>query len=344
MTRQGSPLPDWARAHGGSVIDGAIRSRPSDFIVDEMLGFEPAGAGEHDLLRIEKTNANTEWVARRLAAYAGVKPVDVGYAGLKDRHAVTTQWFSVRRPNRDGTAWSGFEADGVRILDVFRHDRKLRRGSHAANSFRIALRGAGFAAKEAELRARVESISALGVPNYFGPQRFGRQGRNVELAIRMAEGTRLRRNERSYAISTARSLIFNAILDRRVRDRSWNRLLAGDRANLEGTNSVFDVDEITDELEARCSAFDIHPTATLWGSGAPLTAGIAATLESEVASGYTDLVDSLRANDVRAASRALRMHVIDLSLQVDDDVVWLEFRLPGGAYATSVIRELALSD
>lgn len=344
MTVRGTPLPDWARAHGEPLVEAAIRTRPSDFIVDEWLGFEPAGTGEHDLLRIEKTDANTHWVAGRLAAHAGVRPVDVGYAGLKDRHAVTTQWFSVRRPNRDGTDWSGFEAGGVRVLETLRHDRKLRPASHAANAFRIALRGSGFAAMEKELQARAELIAARGVPNYFGPQRFGRQGRNVALAKSLADGKRLRRNERSYAISTARSLIFNAILERRVRDDSWNRLVAGDRANLDGTNSVFDVDDVTEELAARCSSFDIHPTGTLWGEGAPLTHMEAARLEREVAGVYADFAGGLVANDVKAASRALRMRVDDFSIEVADDVVRLSFVLRAGAYATSVIRELAVMD
>lgn len=343
MSASGGALPDWAHAHGDPVVDAQIRRQPSDFIVEEQLGFEPAGAGEHDLLRVEKTDANTNWVARRLASQAGVKSVDVGYAGLKDRRAVTTQWFSVRRPNRDGTDWSGLEAAGVKILETRRHDRKLRPGSHAGNAFRIALRGTGFAAREAELQARAVSISALGVPNYFGPQRFGREGRNVALARSLFAGKRLRRSERSYAISTARSLIFNAILDRRVRDESWNRLVAGDRANLDGTNSVFDVDEVTEELAERCSAFDIHPTGTLWGEGAPLTNSEAAKIETRVAGEYADLADGLVANDVRAASRALRMRVDDLSIEVSDDAVWLSFALPAGAYATSVIREFAVA-
>lgn len=344
MTGPGSPLPDRGRAHGGTVIQAAFRSRPSDFVVDEILGFEPDESGEHDLLRIEKTGANTQWVARRLAAHAGVRPVDVGYAGLKDRHAVTTQWFSVRRPNRDGTDWSGFEAAGVRILEVAQHGRKLRPGSHAANAFRIVLRGSGIAAREPEFRACAEAVSAYGVPNYFGPQRFGRDGRNVELAAMLFAGKRLRRSERGYAISTARSLIFNAILDRRVRDRTWNRLISGDRANLDGTNSVFAVDEVTEELAGRCSAFDIHPTGTLWGDGAPLSNGAAAEIETAVARSHSAFADGLVANDVKAASRALRMRVDDFCIDAADDVVSLSFVLRAGGYATSVIREFAAVD
>jgi tRNA pseudouridine13 synthase len=341
MTLPGGPLPDWARAHGGPVIEAQIRSQPADFVVDEQLGFDPAGTGEHDLLRVEKTAANTQWVARRLAAHAGVKSVDVGYAGLKDRHAVTTQWFSVRRPNRDGTDWSDFQAQGVRILASRRHDRKLRPGSHAANRFRIALRGAGFGAKAAHLEQRLASIAAHGVPNYFGPQRFGRNGRNVKLAKDLFAGGRLRRSDRSYALSAARSLIFNAILDRRVRDGTWNRLLAGDRANLEGSNSVFDVDEPGDALSDRCSALDIHPSGTLWGDAAPLTRVAAARLETEVAAEYEELASGLAASGVKAASRSLRARVDALSMEVADDVVRLSFVLRAGAYATAVIRELA---
>ena len=263
-------IPDWARAHGEPVCAANIRTAPQDFVVDELLGFDPDGDGEHDFLVIRKTNANTAWVARQLARHAGIPAKDVGYCGLKDRHAVTTQAFTVRRPDREGTDWDSFAAEGVAIIDSSRHGRKLRRGSHAANRFKITLRGDEVAANAEALKDRVAVIGAGGVPNYFGEQRFGHDGGNIELAYEVLAGKRVKRDTRSIAISAARSFLFNHILDARVRDGSWNQLLDGERANLDGSGSVFDVTTVDDELRERCEQLDLHPTATLWGDGAPL--------------------------------------------------------------------------
>ena len=182
-------LPDWARVHGNSLLEARIRSSNADFDVTELLEPVATGDGEHDGLWIEKTGANTQWLARRLAQHAGVSPRDVGYAGLKDRRALTRQWFSVRRPDGSGTDWSGFKVDGVRILDQIRQARKLRRGAHRGNDFRIALRTGDVDARRPQLIERLQAIAAVGVPNYFGPQRFGRDAGNVDLARRIFDGS-----------------------------------------------------------------------------------------------------------------------------------------------------------
>ncbi len=333
-------LPDWARAHGEPVLTAELRQAPEDFQVTEVLGFEPSGDGEHDFLWIEKTGANTAWVARQLAVHAGVPARDVGFAGLKDRHALTRQWFSVRRPNRDGSDWRGLDVPGVRILDKSRNVRKLRRGAHRANRFRIALRARGIDACRAALGQRLGSIEAAGVPNYFGEQRFGRDGANLAQARALFAGARLARNARGFAISAARSYLFNAILDRRVRAGLWDRLMAGDVANLDATQSVFDVEVLTPELAARCADFDIHPAATLWGRGAPRSRRDALDFENAAVRDDADLADGLVAARVDAASRALRMRVGNLRIEYGSDVAWLEFRLPRGSFATALLREI----
>lgn len=338
-----SPLQqgDLARAHGQPLCSAEIRRSPADFEVTEELGFAPSGDGEHDLLWIRKTGANTQWVARQLARYAGVHERDVGYSGLKDRHAVTLQWFSVRRPNRDGTSWQALTVDGVEILDVQRNARKLRRGAHSGNAFRIALRANAIEQFEHVVRERAADISANGIPNYFGEQRFGRNGQNLVLAEQVFGGKRVRRDLRGYALSAARAFLFNAILSGRVSASDWNQLLEGDVANLDGTGSVFSVAELTADLELRCAAQDLHPTGTLWGDGAPLTAGDVAEREQAVASALPMLASGLCAARVDAGSRALRARVTEFSVTADADVIWLEFRLPSGAYATAVLREIA---
>ncbi len=321
-------LPNWARAHGNPLYSALIRSQPQDFDVTEELGFEFSGDGEHDFLFVEKTNANTDWVSKQLAGHAGVPPRDVGYAGLKDRHAVTRQWFSVPRWNAPD--WNALAIDGVRLLDQQRHNRKLRRGAHQSNRFRIVLQGQTPA--EAALQERLVMIKAVGVPNYFGRQRFGRGGANIALADQWAEGRRLPRHKRSFAISAARSFLFNEELAQRVADGTWNQLLAGDIANLDGSGSVFTVTEPDAELLRRCDEMDIHPTGTLSGDGSPLLSS---------ATGHENWLAALEGARVKPARRSLRLRIADLDWSISEDSLLLEFALPRGAFATSVLREIA---
>lgn len=333
-------ISDWARAYGDPVCAANLRTTPADFIVDEILGFDAEGDGEHDFITIRKTGANTAWVARQLARHAGIPANDVGYCGLKDRHAITTQFFTVRRPSRDGTDWGGFAAEGVEILSLARHNRKLRRGSHAANRFRIRLRGEDVAAHIDALRERIALISAAGVPNYFGEQRFGRDGQNIELAKEILAGKRVKRDSRSIAISAARSLIFNRILDARVRDGSWNRVLPGELANLDGSGSVFAVEQVDDAIRRRCETLDIHPTGSLWGRGAPCSSGEAAALENDVAGSLAEFAHGLERLGADAGSRALRVRVADADITGDEAGAILDIELPAGAFATVVLREI----
>ncbi|MBT8091731.1 MAG: tRNA pseudouridine(13) synthase TruD [Gammaproteobacteria bacterium] len=321
-------LPEWARAHGAPLFAACIRQTPADFVVREQLGFEFSGDGEHDFLHVEKTGANTEWVARQLARHADVPARDIGYSGLKDRHAVTRQWFSVPRWNSPD--WQQLAIDGVRLVDHQRHNRKLRRGAHAANEFRIVLRGD--VPCGAELEERLSTIAAAGVPNYFGEQRFGHDGSNIALADAWAAGRRLPRHKRSIAISTARSYLFNRFLDMRVREGSWNCLCPGDRANLDGSGSVFEVDEVDDVLRRRCKEMDIHPAGWLPGIGA-------ATLD--LFADHENWLAALAQAKVRAANRSLRLRVSEFSWAAGHDALTLEFVLRRGAFATSVIREIA---
>lgn len=310
-----SQIPDWARAWGDPLFAGRIRTTPEDFVVREKLETDFTGEGEHDWLLIEKTGANSTWVAGRLARHARVPERDVGYAGLKDRHAVTTQWFSVKREIRNPTDWSAFDAEGIRILDTRVHNRKLKRGMHRGNTFRIVVRSDKVGHLHDDIDARLRRIAGNGVPNYFGEQRFGRGGRNIELGHAVLQGKRLPRNKRSIGISALRSLEFNKALDARVRDGTWNRLLPGDRANLNGTGSHFHPEAVTPELERRCTELDIHPT------------------------GILPAIESIR---VEASDRPLRMCVADLSWQIEDEALRLEFTLGRGSYATAALREIAL--
>jgi tRNA pseudouridine13 synthase len=339
LSATGTALPDWARAFGGPLCAATIRHEPSDFLVTENLAFEFTDSGDHDYLWVQKTGANTVWVARQLAAHAEARAADVGYAGLKDRHAITRQWFSVPRSAGDAD-WQSFSADGVEILETRRHQRKLRRGAHRGNSFRIALRSPDLVPASENVEQRLRHIETHGVPNYFGPQRFGNNASNLGLARSLFAGRRLRRDKRSIAISAARSFLFNEILSRRVNDGTWDRMLPGELANLDGSGSVFEVAQTDVEIERRCAELDIHPTATLWGLRSDISPGVIQELEFNATEAHQDLKTGLERIRAKASQRALRLRVADLTWRFDDDALWLEFTLPRGAFATSVIREI----
>lgn len=338
MPAANSNLPDWQRAFGPPVFQGLIKQSPSDFQVTEVLGFSPSGDGEHDFLWVEKSGANTVWVARSLAKHAGVADRDVGYAGLKDRHAVTRQWFSVRRPTRDGTDWQSYEQSGVRILETSRNQRKLKRGANSANHFRIAISGVGTDHKD--ITDRLELIRAQGVPNYFGEQRFGRDGGNIQLVKELFSGKRLKRDKRSIALSSARSYLFNEILQARVVDDNWSQALPGEVLNLDGTGSVFTPDAIDDEIKSRLARLDVHPTGALWGRGEPGGQGAAIEYDRSAAARLPDLAKGLEKFGLSRARRALRLNVCELTWEFTDDILWLEFDLCRGAFATAVLREI----
>lgn len=333
-------IPDWARAYGTPDIQGQVRHSPRDFQVTEILDYELSGDGEHDFLWLEKQDANTAWVAGKLARHAGIRESDVGYAGLKDRNALTRQWFSVRRPSSAGTDWDDIDLPGVRILKRSRHGRKLRRGAHSGNRFRIAV--TDLDATRKSLDERLSLIRRSGVPNYFGDQRFGRGGNNLQLASDLFAGKKLRRNKRSIALSSARSILFNHILQQRVRDGSWNQLIAGESACLDGSNSIFTVAQVDQELQRRCEEMDIHPGGALWGRGEPTCGGDVMVLEQTIIASFAEFRHGLESATERSR-RALRLVVRDLAWEIHGSTVWLEFGLTSGGFATAVLREFVQS-
>src|SRR5690348_15986051 len=212
-------------AYGTPPLGARLRSSPEDFVVEEILGYDADGAGEHALLWVEKRGANTDWVARELAKFAGVSQVAVGYAGMKDRHAVTRQTFSVQLAGKPDPDWSVFPHAEVKVLAATRHSRKLKRGALRGNRFVLVLRDAQ-GDREAAERVLAQ-IAARGVPNYYGEQRFGREGGNVEQARAMFAGRRVERDKRSFLLSAARSHIFNNVLAARVERDAWDKPLDG---------------------------------------------------------------------------------------------------------------------
>ena len=226
-----------ARAHGASVLTARIRVSAEDFFVEELPAFEASGAGEHLLLTIEKRGMNTAFAARRIAAWAGVDESAIGQAGMKDRHAVTRQRFTVWLPKKVAPDLDALQSDDLRVLDHAWHARKLPRGALAGNRFVLVLREVE--GQRDAIDARLQAIATQGVPNYFGEQRFGRGGNNVQQAVAMFAGRRVKREERSMLLSAARSELFNRVLAARVEAGTWNAALDGDVWMLDGSRSVF---------------------------------------------------------------------------------------------------------
>jgi len=320
------------------VLRARMRVETADFMVDEQLGFAPDGHGEHLFLRVEKRHANTPFVARELARWAGIDERGVGYAGLKDRHALTIQTFSLHLPGREPPAeWP--EHSEFRVLQAQRHSRKLPRGALAGNRFCLTLREV--VGERGVIDARIAEIASRGFPNYFGEQRFGRGGGNLEAAQRMFDGARVKREERSILLSAARSAIFNAVLARRVLENNWASGLDGEIWMLDGTHSVFGPESLNAELHARAARADIHPTGPMWGSGALRSALAAREIEEACAVEYVGLCAGLQAAGLKQERRALRCMAVDLGAQwIGDDVLRLEVFLPAGAYATALLTAL----
>ncbi len=338
----------FARAYKPLEISATMKAQPEDFIVDEQLPFELSGEGEHAWLHIQKRDCNTDWVAKALAKIAGVRSRCVGYAGLKDRHGLTSQWFSVHLPGMPDPDWQQIETfpgevGNIKLLEARRHSRKLRRGALKENRFVIRLRHlkGGGDDPAALIEPRCRLIAERGVPNYFGAQRFGHGMGNVAAAEEMFSNNELRlpRHKKSIYLSAARSWIFNRILSRRVEQDTWDSQLAGDVFMLEGKTACF-WDDGSLELEERVANKEIHPTGVLWGEGELRTQSQAAALENAVVDENPLLKAGLCQFKVQQMRRSLRVLPKNMNWTLEGDELLLSFDLPAGCYATMVLREL----
>ncbi len=330
-----------ARAHGAPVLSAQIRATAEDFRVEEIDAFEATGSGEHLLLTIEKRGMNTAFAAAHLARWAGIPEMGVSYAGMKDRHAVTRQRFSVHLPKRVAPDLAALESDEMHVLKSEWHAKKLPRGALAGNRFELILRDVHGEVEVIE--SRLHAIAARGVPNYFGDQRFGRGGDNVANALAMFGGRRMRREQRTMLLSAARSHLFNQVLSGRVESGSWDLGLDGEVWMLDGSRSVFGPEPWNDALAARLADFDIHPTAPLWGRGHPRSQDTALALETTALSDPRSLTlrAGLEAEGLKQERRATRLRPQDLQWSWPTaGCLALQFTLSPGTYATIVLAEL----
>ena len=321
------------------LLSGTVRNKPSDFKVDEISSFELSGEGEHVYLHIEKTGENTDWVGGLLAKIAEVPRKDVSYAGMKDRHAITTQWFSVQMPGREAPNWQEQLPSSIKILSETRHDKKLRRGALKGNRFTLIIRDVEGDIDQA--KARYQQIKENGVPNYYGEQRFGRNFNNVESAKNWFAGQfkPKSRPKRSIFLSAARSWVFNHLLSQRVKQGTWNQAQIGDVFMLNGSHSCFPDDGDTTLVE-RTQRQELHPTGVLWGKGDLSSAGEIAMLEQQVADDFEDLAKGLIKHGLKQERRSLRLSVSEFDYGFEADHITLSFVLPAGSFATVVFREL----
>lgn len=328
------------RAYGLPLSTGMIKAQDEDFRVDEIMPVTPSGVGEHLWLQIRKTGCNTDWLARQLAQWAEVKPMAVSYAGLKDRHGVTTQWFSIHLPGQADPNLSSLSLEGVEILQHKRHDRKLKRGTLSGNCFKLWIRE--IKGDRDELEQRLAHIKHAGIPNYFGEQRFGHGMANLEKAERLFQGgiKRMKRHQRSLYLSAARSWLFNRVLSERVERGDWNHFITGDVLMLDGKSACFSDDGSAD-LKARVRSRELHPTGPLWGRGRSMAEAECLLLEQGIVEQMPVLAQGLEAAGLKQERRALRLIPEQLDWQwQDEQTLELQFCLPSGTYATMLVREL----
>ena len=321
--------------YGNPLVGGLIKQQPRDFEVVEELGFEPSGEGEHLFLEIEKTGLTTAQLVDRVARDYALQPRAIGYSGLKDKNAVTTQWLSLHLPGREAPAREA-AGDGYRVLRARRHRGKLRRGTHRANFFRVTLREVE--ALPAATREQIAALRACGMANYFGPQRFGRARDNVEQALAQLGSRQLKPRRRSLLISALRSHLFNQVLSRRIAAGLWDEPLDGDVFMLRGSHSIFS-EPPTAELRRRFAELDIAATASLYGDGPERLGGEALRIERRVFDENREIRTCLDRLRVKRQMRALR--VVAESFEYDYAAgarcLRLQLRLPAGSYLTSLL-------
>ncbi|NMP29938.1 tRNA pseudouridine(13) synthase TruD [Thalassotalea sp. M1531] len=339
MANKFKPYSSLPYLHGKPIATGEIRSSNSDFKVFEILPFSATGEGEHLLLHIEKSGENTTWVARQLAKHFGVKEMAVSYAGLKDRNAITQQWFGIHLPGKPNDDLSAFNIPNVKILSYARHNKKLRTGALIGNRFELTLRNVTAIDDAIE---RFEQIVHSGVPNYFGEQRFGFDGSNLNKALSLFNGQKIKdRKKRGMYLSAARSYIFNQIIAKRIAQNAFLSPVIGDVFMLTGSQSIFKSTEVDDDIIQRVAKHEIDITASMWGAGDLLTAIDALAIESSVKDNNQQLCDGLENFGLKQERRRMRLSMLQPNVvKVDDKTLTLSFILPAGSYATAILREV----
>lgn len=324
--------------HGEPQCTAVIRSANEDFQVTELPAFEPDGEGEHFYLKIKKNGENTDWVAKQLAQFFNVTSKEIGYAGKKDRHAITVQWFSICLPGVKNISVEAFNTPSIQVLEVLKHSRKLRTGALKGNKFSLVLKNVSDDKYFAQRLALIEA----GVPNYFGEQRFGINGANLQrgIALLKEEFKERNRSKKGLYISAVRSWFFNHLLSARLEQDLWREVMAGDVVMLDGSKSHFLVDDLA-AISQRMEQLDLHITGPMLGRGRAIVAEQAQLWEQQLIAPYADIVERLEYMGLSQERRSLRLIPKNLSSVCTQPGRWeISFELPPGSFATSVLREL----
>ena len=328
-----------AYSHGSAPLAaGDFKTLPEDFVVEEVLGFELSGEGEHLWLWVEARDMTTDFMVRHLAAAFELEKKQISFSGKKDRRAVTRQWFSLhvpgRYPARGEIPLPVLAHPDIKILQAELHHKKLRRGTHQQNRFTIRMRQ--LSGDLGQLSERVASIRDSGFPNYFGLQRFGRQENNIDEACgALTVSRRLKRQARDRIYSTLRAWDFNRQLSLRVASGTWQQYLAGDTLQLSGSRSLFQPDAWDETLQDRLDKADIQVAGILPGKGErrlPLPYG---WYEPD-----PRLLEFLVKQRVEQGTRPLGVRPTDWQCEWLENDLMLAFALPAGAFATGLLREL----
>jgi tRNA pseudouridine13 synthase len=336
-------IGQWLYQYPKLNISGQFKSSTEDFQVTEILGYEPIGEGEHIYLWVRKTGLNTAYLAEQIAKFTQLPLRMVTYAGRKDKHAQTEQWFSVHVPGKGEFDWTKFNEQGAEILKSIRHNKKLKTGVLKGNRFNITIRQLS---STSGIDERLQQIKLTGVPNYFGSQRFGNtlhdpRGGNLVLAEKMINGETIRnRNKRSMAISALRSWFFNEILNNRMQNDCLNKALPGDVMQLAGSNSFFCAKQIDNSISQRMEQRDIYLTAPLWGKGQLASQSEALLFEQKLAQQHLAVTQKLEDLGLKQERRAINLFPNELEWSWADNTLNLIFSLPAGTFATSILREL----
>jgi len=335
-------VDELAYAHGEPLGKALIRQKAEDFKVNEELSFKPSGDGEHEFIYLEKTNLNTEDVVKILAKYADVPRRSVSFAGMKDRQAITKQWFSIQLPGQKGPDWRLLEDDAdICIIKVDRHSKKLKRGAIKYNQFELVL--SELKAAKDDVETRIEQVKQFGVPNYFMQQRFGHLSQNLSRAYELFVKKEAIRNKktRGFFLSSARSYLFNEVASQRVADKTWNNVVEGDVYTLNGTRQFFQDDGNGESIQRRLLEHDIHCSGPLFGVGECFTKQAVNVLESTVFDNNAIFCDGLKKAKMEVARRSLRVVPQEFEFEwLENNRLRLVFKLPSGSYATAVIREI----
>lgn len=326
----------WAYLHGKPKASAKFKTIPEDFVVTENLGFELTGSGENLFLLIEKTELNTGQVCEYLAKFFNRRLRDIGYAGLKDKQSVSRQWFSIQMNVTQDIDLTTLGTENIKLISHTRHIKKLKIGALKSNHFDILLKDI---TDVIDTIGRLEQIKTQGVPNYFGLQRFGFKGNNLNWADRMSSGEDIKnRKIKGFALSASRSYIFNEVINERLKQNLFSTAVNGDVYILTGSNSFFSQD-VDDQISKRLQENDIQISAPLFGKGEFATKGQVLELESEIADQQTNWQKMLVDNGLKQERRSILLTPENLTWQVKGNDLLVSFDLPTGCFATSVLRE-----